>query len=799
MKLKSLSLALTIVLLCPFAAAQWNQLGPYGGWIAKLEISSQGTLIAIPRLGLGVFRSTNGGEQWIQTSLKHIPSCTLVDTSGKIYLGALDGIYCSTDQGLTWSIIPKPNSGEPLAMYMDSGQRLYISVHNGLFRSSDLGITWISLKGIGLNNPTVKSIAMKGMDSIWVGTDGGGVFRTYDGGANWVDVNIGLSSMTVNAIVWNSRGQMFAGGQGVFRSLDNGDSWTEVKDLPVDRIRVDALDGMLVTGSDGFQAAISRSVDRGDTWEDQALAFQRITNGSNTSYQSSIVINGSGRVFISTETGVYVSDNGVWLQKNVGLTCTFLQSISILSDGTIFVGGDQGEIYRSSNQGMSWLRVRTGESNDGVYALARSANDVIFAGTRGGMYRSTNGGAVWQEINAGLLWDVWRTNEINCIAIDKDLIAAGTARNGVYLSNTFGNQWYLANSPLINSSWVYAVAIDSGGHILAGTQKGLFHSTDRGSSWDSVLVKGPIGSIVVGASGSLLINNDDGIMRSTDDGATWKQTAPMEYSMQLSRDPGGIILGRGYLGFIRSDDDGLTWGAMAGGVTAGSDDQTFALGVGSDRTLFLGTYNSVLRSQDKLSIAVPKVPQLIAPLDGINNASTSQAFVWGSVAGVYTYVVQVADDSTFAFGSTSTWSIPDTTTGRLITLDTSATYYWRVAAGNLGGMSPYSPMHRFTTASVVSHAASFTTDRPRSFELSQNFPNPFNPSTTIRYGLSHKSVVQLTVYSTLGQSVSTLVNGEQEAGYHDVKFNGTNLSSGVYFYRIEMGSFVQTRKLLIIR
>jgi flagellar hook assembly protein FlgD len=79
------------------------------------------------------------------------------------------------------------------------------------------------------------------------------------------------------------------------------------------------------------------------------------------------------------------------------------------------------------------------------------------------------------------------------------------------------------------------------------------------------------------------------------------------------------------------------------------------------------------------------------------------------------------------------------------------------------------------------------------------YPNPFNPSTTIRYGLSGQAHVTLSVYSTLGQLVSTLVQGEQDAGYHEVRFDGANLPSGVYFYRMQVGSFTETRKLLLVR
>ncbi len=85
------------------------------------------------------------------------------------------------------------------------------------------------------------------------------------------------------------------------------------------------------------------------------------------------------------------------------------------------------------------------------------------------------------------------------------------------------------------------------------------------------------------------------------------------------------------------------------------------------------------------------------------------------------------------------------------------------------------------------------------YRLEPNYPNPFNPSTTIRYGLPVRSHVSLTVFNTLGQQVATLVNGEMEAGYHDVKFDASRLPSGVYLYRLQAGNHIEVRKALLMK
>ncbi|MEP0860547.1 MAG: T9SS type A sorting domain-containing protein [Ignavibacterium sp.] len=98
---------------------------------------------------------------------------------------------------------------------------------------------------------------------------------------------------------------------------------------------------------------------------------------------------------------------------------------------------------------------------------------------------------------------------------------------------------------------------------------------------------------------------------------------------------------------------------------------------------------------------------------------------------------------------------------------------------------------------------------PKEFRLEQNFPNPFNPITKIRYTIAASSLnpfskgegtlTSLKVYDILGNEVATLVNEEKSAGFYEIEFNASQLASGIYFYRLKAGSFVETKKMILMR
>jgi len=89
--------------------------------------------------------------------------------------------------------------------------------------------------------------------------------------------------------------------------------------------------------------------------------------------------------------------------------------------------------------------------------------------------------------------------------------------------------------------------------------------------------------------------------------------------------------------------------------------------------------------------------------------------------------------------------------------------------------------------------------QPKDFLLSQNYPNPFNPSTSIQYAISSRQFVSLKVYDVLGNEIVSLVSEEKPAGSYEVKFNGDGLTSGIYFYQLRAGDYVETKKLVLLK
>ncbi len=88
---------------------------------------------------------------------------------------------------------------------------------------------------------------------------------------------------------------------------------------------------------------------------------------------------------------------------------------------------------------------------------------------------------------------------------------------------------------------------------------------------------------------------------------------------------------------------------------------------------------------------------------------------------------------------------------------------------------------------------------PSEFFLSQNYPNPFNPATKIKYGVKERINIRIAIFNTIGEEVNLLINETKEPGSYEIEFNASSLPSGVYFYRLQAGVYVETRKMILLK
>ena len=346
-------------------------------------------------------------------------------------------------------------------------------------------------------------------------------------------------------------------GNGVFRSYDQGTNWQGVNDgldgVFVRALTVDQLTGTLYAGTDRW--GILRSYNQGTNWYQIASAD-----------------------FASLS----------------------VQSILVIPGGVLFAGTSNG-IYRSLDDGLSWLPMSTGLWDPTVYSLAYTQGGTLFAATGGGVLRSTNYGENWFLSGNTLTGKICYSVVVHPILG----IAYLAADDGVYLSTDDGLTWI--TSGLVGSGLaVVTLAINpSDGAIYAGSDiDGILKSTDGGIIWNSVNTNLPstitrsmavdhhAGAIYAGLLGC-------GVYRSLDNGGSWMEqnaglTGTAIYSLHY-QSIGGLFAATPFNGLYHTTDNGNNW------LHIGNDIRTLTVNtifVHPSRSMFAGTNNGVYRSND---------------------------------------------------------------------------------------------------------------------------------------------------------------------------------------------------------
>jgi len=184
------------------------------------------------------------------------------------------------------------------------------------------------------------------------------------------------------------------------------------------------------------------------------------------------------------------------------------------------------------------------------------------------------------------------------------------------------------------------------------------------------------------------------------------------------------------------------------------------------------------------------------PENHSNIETRKPAFSWRAIAGANHYEFELSKDHEFneliaenLYNDNTPVVLPDS-------LESGTTYYWRVRSSTDGAWGDWSRTWTFTTELPTSVENS---DAITDYRLYGNYPNPFNPTTLIEYALPSTEMVRIEVFNVMGQRMAVLVNELQSSGRHTVTFDASDLTSGMYIYRIQAGSFVQSRKMILVK
>jgi photosystem II stability/assembly factor-like uncharacterized protein len=382
-----------------------------------------------------------------------------------------------------------------------------------------------------------------------------------------------------------------------------------------------------------------------------------------------------------------------------------------------------------------------------VTSIAVNSRDHLFIVVSGdGVLRSTDSGASWRRANGGLD----DSAVASLLTIDpSDRVLCATNHGLIFRSTSNGDSWALSSSGLPPNGGAYSVTSNSSGHLFLGNNLGLFRSTDSGGNWqklsqgltyDPAILSITAGGIAIGPTGPVR-----SIFRSTDNGENWNEVSKDRATYALTHDSANAVFAGTYQnGILFSTDNGLTWSAI------GPSSSWVITLASAPRYVFAGDKNGYgvfrfLHNGDSLQQTISGLSNLTVNALAVTHAGT---------------ILAATQNGLFSSANNGTVWIP------------------------------------LTTPTFMTEENHLLPDEPR---LEQNYPNPFNPTTVISYQLPVVSNARLGVYDLLGREVAVLVNERRNAGVHEVKFNASGFSSGVYFYRLTAGRFVHTRKLLLLR
>ena len=552
-------------------------------------------------------------SQWVRTNGPNGGHVAEFGISGSsIFTGSIDGIFKSTDAGVTWIRV------SDLGAFTISvnGTTIFAGGSEILVRSTDNGNSWVDITGnIAVNHITSQLYVHNGI--LFVGTSGAGVYKSTNNGNSFQAVNNGFGAFAFISSFTSSGNLLFTGltgnggTVGVYVTFNEGESWNQVVNgLPVNRMSTQCL---TVSGSDIFAGVndqgIYKSTNSGGSWFAVNTGLPLVVGGGVN------VIEANGGIIYAGRGG-----EGAWRSTNNGNSWNNISNglpvqtspLSFFITDTYVLIGSQYAVYKSNNNGDTWFASYKGIANTLVTDLITYGNNIYAAtmpGNNGygeGVSVTPDGGENWSDANggfpgnisvntlafngstlfAGTIWATYKTTNfgiswknvdstnngagVEKIIVVNNTVFAGTYGNGIKKSTDNGQTWYFSNNGLGNDAVVLDLMVN-GSNIYAGIFWGVYVSTDNGANWinkSAGIYPGSSVYCLAKSGNNLLAGSDNGVYLSSNDGTSWiSVTSEIPTRVNDLTISGGYVYAASENGVYQSSDHGLSWSEFNSGLS----------------------------------------------------------------------------------------------------------------------------------------------------------------------------------------------------------------------------------------
>lgn len=752
------------------------------------SITSLVNWVSVNPIGMWYQRTNNNYVSGRTNSIAFHPS-----NPNLFYIGAANGgVWKTTDGGNTWTVLTEGlsciASGDiavdktnPSILYFGTGEQNYSQdshYGDGIFKSTNEGATWTKIASVtDVGSYISKIIVHPSSNNIVFAAGSSGVFKSTNGGTNWINTGApsGCTMMVmdpVNPLILYITPGAYSNGQ-VFKSTDGGASWNS------------SVNGMPGTGKGRINIAISNS--------NPLVLYASVANPSGALLGLYKTTDGGANWTQQASSPNYLGGQG-WYDNAV--------CVKTGDPNTVIAGGL--DVYSSTNSGTTLTqKSQWATSNSGAFSHADIHylvynGSVLYCCSDGGVYKSTNDGTLWTDMNHFLStlqyqsadYDVTNLNNMygGCQDNDKENTTNGGSN---WIQRTTGDGGYTIVDP-VNPNYVYGQYVN--GTIHRSNNSGVTYSTITPSGSSGGLFYNPYemasgdhNTIVFGRADVWKTSN----AQTCSSGSGWTQIAATGViggnvsAIGISAtNTNFIYIGTSNGRILTTVDNGANWSTQTGfpyvtdfAVDNTNDNVCFASFGGTSGTRIMKTINGGV-NWTNVSTGLPNISMNSVIL---RTASPRMLFA-GSDFGVFQSTNDGASWVSFNSGFPAV-SVYDLKYKQPMGVILAATHGRGCFTFNLGQMVGIDPN------AVI----------PDNFELKQNYPNPFNPSTKISFALPKEGSVTLKIYDINGKEIASLINGMMNAGTHQVTWNASGISSGVYFYKIETDGFSDVKKMMLVK